>query len=130
VADEQVDPGMAREDPPRRRLDRLALGDVAGLVLVGVGGWPPREPDDAVAAPAQLAAELRADPGGGARDDCDAHAPLTVTSAGVRGEAGARSRGGSRADWRPAARGSRSRTRASGSKQPCASWRSRWRVPS
>ena len=75
VVDEQVDPRVALEHARGHRLDRLAVGDVARLVLVARPRPAAREADDVPPARAQRAAELGADAGGGSRDDGDAHEP-------------------------------------------------------
>ena len=73
VVHEQAELRVPLEHARRDRLDRGAVGDVARLVLVGVGRGAAREPDDVPAAGAQRAAECRADPRRGSRDDRDAH---------------------------------------------------------
>ena len=69
VADEEVDPRVALEHARRDLLDRAAVGDVAGLVLVGVGRRAAREADDVPAVGAEPAAERGADPRRRPRDD-------------------------------------------------------------
>ena len=68
VVDEQVDARVALEDARRGRLDGLAVGDVARLVLVRRRRRP-READDERAPALQRLHELGADPGRGAGDD-------------------------------------------------------------
>ena len=98
VADEQVDARVALEHAGRDALDRGAVADVAGLVLVGVGRRATREPDHMPAVGPQLPAERRSDPRRGSRDDRDAHPQATVAEPRiesrrvVRGKAGARAR--------------------------------------
>ena len=82
VVGEQVDPRVALEHACSRCLDGFAVGDVAGLVLVGVGSGAARKPDRVPAAGAELAAERRADPRRGSRDDGDTHPGATVAEAG------------------------------------------------
>src|SRR5581483_6168988 len=74
----QVDARMAFEHARGGRVDRSPVGDVALLVLVGVGRAA-RQRDRVPALPAKLAHQLGAAPRGGAGDDCDAHQPQTLT---------------------------------------------------
>jgi hypothetical protein len=73
VVHEQLDSRVPFEHARGDGRDRLAVGDVAHLVLVRVGSGPAREADDVPAAPPELAAQLGPDAGGGSRDDGDAH---------------------------------------------------------